>query len=67
MVDKGMEATKKSLEINPAYVPAYENLAAGYIMKGSYDEAADICEKVLKIKPSSARAHRLLELLEPLR
>jgi tetratricopeptide (TPR) repeat protein len=60
MMDEGIAEAEKSLELDPNFVTAYENLGNAYLIKGLYDKAIETCEKAIKINPEAVVAHQNL-------
>ena len=53
---------KKTLEIDPDYVPAYLNWGGTLYAKGKYDEAIDLYRRGIAINPLSALLHYSLSV-----
>ncbi len=45
LIDEGIEANLKALEVQPGFPIAHNNLAVGYLQKGEYEKAAEHCQK----------------------
>jgi tetratricopeptide (TPR) repeat protein len=49
--DKAIENFKTTIQLNPAYTPAHNALAATYLEQGRPNDAISECEKALQIDP----------------
>ena len=59
---KCIESAQKSLEINPDFPVAYNNICSAYNVLKQYDKAAEACEQALKLKPDFTLAKNNLKL-----
>ncbi|MFH1190147.1 MAG: tetratricopeptide repeat protein [Candidatus Omnitrophota bacterium] len=62
-LDKGIEALKSAIVLNPRYIEAYIGLGVMYGMKEDFDAAALNFEKALEIDPENASIYRHLARL----
>jgi len=53
---------KRTLEIDPDYVPAYLNWGGSLYTKGKYEEAIQLYRKAIEINPLSASLHYSLSV-----
>ena len=45
------------MEVDRQYVPALNNLAGVYYLRGEFDKAIELCERNLEINPKEAKSH----------
>ena len=63
-VQKAMDYFEKSIEINPDYIQALQNLARGYEMKQEFVKARELYNRILVIEPGYEGAIYSLEAIK---
>lgn len=61
--DRAIASCKKAIEIEPAFIPAYINLADVYRLQNRDEEGRIILHNALEVAPESAPVHHALGLL----
>ena len=61
--DRAVASYKKAVEIEPAFIPGYINLADVYRLQNQDEKGRSILLHALDIAPESASAHHALSLL----
>jgi tetratricopeptide (TPR) repeat protein len=65
-LNKAIGMFKKTLSLQPYFLPALNNLAMAHMFAGQYNQALDVFEKLIALKPNNAANYYNVAVLHSL-